>query len=64
MTIAIVSRDRSCGVVKPSRADGRQIAEPEGIGGWPRRGAQSTMNSLAPVLVDERCAASPKSDTW
>jgi len=25
---------------------------------------QSTINSFAPVFVDERCAASPKSDTW
>ena len=25
---------------------------------------QSTMKIFAPVLVDDRCAASPKSDTW
>ena len=27
------------------------------------RELQSTMNSFTPVFVDERCAASPKSDT-
>jgi hypothetical protein len=26
--------------------------------------AQSTMNSVAPVSVEDRCAASPKSETW
>ena len=28
------------------------------------RSAQSTMNSFAPVFVEDRCAASPKSLTW
>ena len=28
------------------------------------REAQSTMKSFAPCRVDDRCGASPKSDTW
>src|SRR5437899_2699743 len=29
-----------------------------------RRPRQSTINSVAPTAVEERCAASPKSETW